>query len=99
MKINEIRDRIAEIVTQITFTYNGKNCGVDPMSSTEFDMWCGDDFVTVGSIEEVMNIKHEMIIKQQTTPAKDLVVSLLQILLITSKSLRCNLIRSPNSEN
>ena len=49
MKINEIRDRIAEIVTQITFTYNGKNCGVDPMSSTEFDMWCGDDFVTVGS--------------------------------------------------
>lgn len=57
MKINEIRDRIAEIVTQITFTYNGKNCGVDPMSSTECDMWCGDDFVTVGSIEEVMNIK------------------------------------------
>ena len=49
MKINEIRDRIAEIVTQITFTYNGKNCGVDPMSST--------DFVTVGSIEEVMNTK------------------------------------------
>ena len=57
MKINEIRDRIAEIVTQITFTYNGKNCGVDPMSSTEFEMWCGDDFVTVGSIEEVMNTK------------------------------------------
>ena len=57
MKINEIRDRIAEIVTQITFTNNGKNCGVDPMSSTEFDMCCGDDFVTVGSIEEVMNTK------------------------------------------
>lgn len=57
MKINELKDRIAEIVTQITFTYNGKNCGVDPMSSTEFDMWCGDEFVTVGSIEEVMNTK------------------------------------------
>ena len=57
MKINEIRDRIAEIVTQITFTYNGKNCGVDPMSSTELDMWCGDDLVTVGSVEEVMNTK------------------------------------------
>ena len=57
MKNNELKDRIAEIVTQITFTYNGKNCGVDPMSSTEFDMWCGDEFVTVGSIEEVMNTK------------------------------------------
>ena len=57
MKINELKDRIAEIVTQITFTYNDKNCGVDPMSSTEFDMWCGDEFVTVGSIEEVMNTK------------------------------------------
>lgn len=57
MKINELKDRIAEIVTQITFTYNGKNCGVDPMSSTEFDMWCADEFVTVGSIEEVMNTK------------------------------------------
>ena len=57
MKINEIIDRIAEIVTQITFIYNGKSCGVDPMSSTEFDMWYGDDFVTVGSIEEVMNTK------------------------------------------
>ena len=57
MKINELKDRIAEIVTQITFTYNGKSCGVDQMSSTEFDMWYGDDFVTVGSIEEVMNTK------------------------------------------
>ena len=57
MKINELKDRIAEIVTQITFTYNGKSCGVDPMSSTEIDMWYGDDFVTVGSIEEVMNTK------------------------------------------
>lgn len=57
MKIDEIRDRIAEIVTQITFTYNGKNCGVDPMSSTEFDMWYGDDLITAGSIEEVMSTK------------------------------------------
>lgn len=57
MKINEIRDRIAEIVTQITFTYNGKNCGVDPMSSTEFDMWYGDELLTASSIEEVMSTK------------------------------------------
>lgn len=57
MKIDEIRDRIAEIVTQITFTYNGKNCGVDPMSSTEFDMWYGDELLTASSIEEVMSTK------------------------------------------
>ena len=57
MKINEIRDRIAEIVTQITFTYNGKNCGVDPMSSTEFDMWYGDELLTASSTEEVMSTK------------------------------------------
>ena len=57
MKIDEIRDRIAEIVTQITFNYNVKNCGVDPMSSTEFDMWYGDELLTASSIEEVMSTK------------------------------------------
>ena len=54
MTIAEIKDRLSEIVTQMTFIYNGKDCGVDPMSITEFDMWCGDDFVTVNSIDEVM---------------------------------------------
>lgn len=55
MKAKEIRDRISEITTQITFSYNGKNCGVDPMSSTEFDIWYGDTLIQVNSVDEVMS--------------------------------------------
>lgn len=39
----------------MTFIYNGKDCGIDPMSITEFDMWYGEDFITVNSIDKVMN--------------------------------------------
>jgi hypothetical protein len=56
MTITEIKERLSQIVTQMTFIYNGKTCGVDPMSIIEFDMWCGDECVTVHSIDEVMEI-------------------------------------------
>ena len=39
----------------MTFIYNGKDCGIDPMSITEFDMQYGEDFITVNSIDKVMN--------------------------------------------
>ncbi len=55
MKAKEIRDRIAEITTQITFSYNGKKCGIDPMSSTDFDIWYGDTLIQVNNVDEVMS--------------------------------------------
>lgn len=56
MMANEIKQRINEICSHFTFDYNGKSCGVDPFSHSEFDMWCGDDNKTVNSIEEVMTV-------------------------------------------
>lgn len=55
MTITEVKNSLSEIVTQMTFVYNGKDCGIDPISITEFDMWYGEDFITVNSIDKVMN--------------------------------------------
>lgn len=43
------------LVSHITFTYNNKNCGVDPFRKDNFEMWYGDNTMTAKSIDEVMN--------------------------------------------
>ena len=57
MMADKIKNRISECCSHFTFDYNGKECGVDPFSDNKFDMWCGDEVVTVGSIDKVMNDK------------------------------------------
>ncbi len=39
----------------ILFEYNGVSCGIDPISSTHFDMWYGDKTYIAKSLECVMN--------------------------------------------
>lgn len=51
----DIKDRINELCSAFTFTYKGKNCGVDPLSYSCFNMWYGDDLRTVDNIERVMD--------------------------------------------
>lgn len=55
MTADEIRSRINEMCSHFTFEYNGKDCGVDPLSRTRFDMWYGDIQYTAKNIDEVMN--------------------------------------------
>lgn len=50
-----LRARIEQLCTHITFEYNSKSCGVDPFSTTSFDMWYGDKSINVDSIDKVMN--------------------------------------------
>lgn len=50
----DIKNRISEMASHFTFVYNKKNCGIDPYSSTNFDIWCGDSLYTATSIDEVM---------------------------------------------
>ena len=50
----EIKDYVGSLVSHITFTYNNKDCGVDPFKKDCFDMWCGEDTMTAKSIDEVM---------------------------------------------
>ena len=57
MNSDKIKDRINEICTVFSFEYNGKVCGVDPLSASEFNMWYGEDKNhTACSIDEVMNV-------------------------------------------
>lgn len=55
MTTDDIRDRIVAMVSHVTFNYRGQDCGVDPLSRTRFDMWCGGDTMTADSIDAVMS--------------------------------------------
>ncbi|NLK39818.1 MAG: hypothetical protein GX303_06210 [Clostridiales bacterium] len=55
MTVDSVKRRIGSLISHFTFDYAGMNCGVDPISSTHFDMWCEDDFITVDSIDRVMD--------------------------------------------
>lgn len=54
MMDEKIKNRLKELCSHMTFEYNGKDCGVDPISHTEFAIWCGDEDTTAKSIDEVM---------------------------------------------
>lgn len=54
MKSADIRVRIESMVSHFLFQYNGAACGVDPLSKTSFNVWCGSDAVNMKSIKEVM---------------------------------------------
>ena len=54
MTAKDLRDRINSICAHVLFDYHGKECGVDPFNKNHFDMWYGDDFMKVHSIDEVM---------------------------------------------
>lgn len=54
MTAKEIRDRLNEMVSHITFEYKGKPCGVDPLSQTHYEIWYGDVDMVATSLDEVM---------------------------------------------
>lgn len=56
MNIKEFKDYISSLVSHVLFEFNGKNCGVDPLSKDKFDIWYGEEMHTVGSVDEVMSI-------------------------------------------
>lgn len=55
MTISEVKKYLSDLIGHITFEYNGYSCGVDPITLNSFDMWYGDNVITVNSIEEVIN--------------------------------------------
>lgn len=54
MKALDIRKYLDKIFSHFLFEYNGKDCGIDPITRTHFDMWYGDKEMTAKSIDEVM---------------------------------------------
>lgn len=57
MRDFNIREYLANLTSHVTFEYNGYSCGVDPLAIDSFDMWHGDENITVDSIEAVMTTK------------------------------------------
>ena len=55
MTILELKNYLTNLIGHVTFEYNGYSCGIDPLSLNKFDIWYGNDAVTVNSIEKVMN--------------------------------------------
>lgn len=57
MNLEEIRNAIDSLVSFFGFNYNQKNCGVDPISHTQYEMWYGEEETyTAKSIEEVLSV-------------------------------------------
>lgn len=55
MTAEDIREHLGNLIGVITFEYNGKNCGIDPLSLNKFVMWYGDDETVAESVDEVMS--------------------------------------------
>lgn len=53
----ELKDAIMTFAGLIEFTYNGKECNIDPYSPTDFHIYCGGEEWDATSIEEVMTGK------------------------------------------
>jgi hypothetical protein len=54
MTADKIKNRINELASHFLFEYKGKECGVDPINHSNFDIWCGDNYMNAHSIDEVM---------------------------------------------
>ena len=56
MRVEKLKEIILSNFSHILFTYNGKNCGIDPLGVSNFDVWCGDNNVNVDSIDKVTTV-------------------------------------------
>lgn len=57
MTISEFKKHMSFLVGCVNFEYNGRDCGIDPLNHTEYDIWYGDDCITVKSIDELLEAK------------------------------------------
>ena len=57
MSIDTIKNRLDEMCSHILFDYNGKGCGIDPLSrDRRYDMWYGNETYTAKSIDEAVTV-------------------------------------------
>lgn len=54
-KAADVRKRLLEFSTLMSFYYNGVYCNIDPFSPTNFHLMCGDMETDMTSIDDVMN--------------------------------------------
>ena len=54
-KAEQIKKRLLEFCSLMSFNYRGVYCDIDPFNPQLFHIVCGDEERDVGSIEEVMD--------------------------------------------
>ena len=57
MTLDSFVHHISNLIVSVNFDYNGYSCGVDPLGCSKYNMWYGDNDVTVDSVENVLNAK------------------------------------------
>lgn len=50
-----IKQYLGNLNGQITFKFNDKDCGVDPIAHDEYNMWYGDENYAAKAIDEVFD--------------------------------------------
>lgn len=55
--ILDVKDRLGDVESHFLFTFQGKDCGVDPISINQYNMWYGNNHLTVSSVGEVFDAK------------------------------------------
>ena len=56
MNMNEFKKHINSLTSHILFNFNDKDCGVDPLSRNNFEVWYGEELRTVQNVDEVMAV-------------------------------------------
>ena len=54
----DVKARLMEHITLMSFDYKGVRCGIDPYDDNNFSVFCDGEEKTVHSIEEVMTGKY-----------------------------------------
>ena len=55
MSFDEFKQKVQSLFSYIGFEYNGYDCGIDPFSKNDFDMWYGDEYHKALSIDDVFS--------------------------------------------
>ena len=53
MNAEELKKQVSTLETHILFSFHGKDCGIDPFSRENIDVWCGNNCKNAKSIDEV----------------------------------------------
>lgn len=54
---HDIRYHLNNLIGAVTFRYNNKECGIDPFSRNEYDIWYGDNCIALDSVDKVFSEK------------------------------------------
>ncbi len=53
--VKELYEFIDSHASHVMFEYNGRSCGIDPLSDDDIDMWYGDRSEKFTSIEDAFD--------------------------------------------